>query len=154
MTRKELLRAYGIIPVGKRTVAIVDAIDAPQALRFEWRLKAHKFRPTAYTRDSNGKVFYLHYSVCTEQNGPRPSPDHVCEAINGDSLDCRRENLRWSLKSETGYQKAKRLGDAEALEAYASAVKEQHTTIRPTPPPMPAKPYVNPKPDEWPERTH
>lgn len=148
MNRKELLSAYGIVPVGKRTVAMVDAVDAPIVFKFEWRLKSSKFRPTAYTRDANGRVFYLHHCVCAEANGPRPSPDHVCEALNGDSLDCRRENLRWALRDETGYRRAKRLGDTETLAAYARVTAAQAETIHSAPqevgPRRPAEDYVRP----------
>lgn len=163
MNRQELLRAYGLIPVGKHTVAIVDAVDAKDALRFEWRLKKSKFRPVAFHRNVNGKVYYMHHAVCTEAHGPRPSPEHVCEALNGDTLDCRRENLQWVLKADTGYRRAKRLGDEAALALYARRAEERasqwpeitqaHTNVTlASPPTYEDPPALNV--ECWPERTH
>lgn len=109
MNRKELLAAYGILPVGRKTIALIDIVDLPAATRSEWKLKANKYRPIAWATDTRtGKIYYLHHSVCARAHGPRPSLEHVCEAINGDSLDCRSDNLRWVLKTETAFRRARR----------------------------------------------
>lgn len=109
MDRKELLSAYGILPVGHKTVALIDIEDMPAATRSAWKLKTNRYRPIAWTKcERTGKVYYLHHSVCARAHGPRPSPEHVCEALNGDSLDCRSKNLRWVLKNETTYRLAQR----------------------------------------------
>jgi len=101
MTRAELLEARIIISVG-RSFAVVDPIDYEKMRQQEWKLaKRSNDKLYAYFDYKNEVGFqrwYLHHAICTRAHGPRPSPLYACEAINGDSLDCRRENLRWTLK--------------------------------------------------------
>lgn len=42
---------------------------------------------------------YLHREIALRAHGEPPSPLHVADHLNGDSLDCRRENLRWATLS-------------------------------------------------------
>lgn len=43
---------------------------------------------------------YLHREICLRAYGQPPSDRHVADHLNGDSLDCRRENLRWATLSQ------------------------------------------------------
>jgi hypothetical protein len=44
---------------------------------------------------------YLHVEILTRAEGPPPTRDRViCDHLNGDSLDCRRQNLRWVTKRQ------------------------------------------------------
>ena len=103
MDRKSLRDAYGIIGVS-RTFALVDKIDYDYLRQWDWKLrKAHNGRLWAeflYKGENGRQVFYMHHAVCTRAHGPRPSTDWACVAANGDTLDCRRENLSWRHKGE------------------------------------------------------
>lgn len=56
----------------------------------------------AKRKESTGarKSVWLHRAITERAYGPPPTPEHVSDHINGDSLDCRRRNLRWATKSE------------------------------------------------------
>jgi len=56
-------------------------------------------RRTVSIAGSNRNIF-LHREIAIRAYGPAPSPAHVSDHINGDSLDCRRENLRWATLSQ------------------------------------------------------
>lgn len=51
------------------------------------------------TRAARRRLF-LHREITERAYGPPPSPQHVSDHLNGDSLDCRRENLRWATLSQ------------------------------------------------------
>jgi hypothetical protein len=119
LSRREAFRFQKPIAiVSKQRIyyAWVDAEDALWAARISW--KPHRWFPGAdpVARGViDGARRYLHHEVLVRAKGPKPSDEHVCDFKNGDRLDCRRSNLRWSLKTETLYQLKKR--------AAANAVK-------------------------------
>jgi hypothetical protein len=116
MKRSELLASRCIIPVG-RTFAVVDPIDYDLAMTQVWKLgRSGKNRAFAYCFYKNADGFqkwYLHHFVATRAYGPRPSKEHLCQALDGDPLDCRRENLRWRDKMGMKLE-AMRAGAAKA----------------------------------------
>lgn len=101
MTREELLSARCVISVG-RTFAIVDPEDYDVIRSRTWELKKRAngtlFAQTRIKNEQGLQVWYLHHAVCTRAYGHRASADQCCQAVNGDSLDCRRANLRWRDK--------------------------------------------------------
>lgn len=101
MTRDEILKSQRILAIG-RTFALVDPEDFETLRKRDWQLKRRGngtlFALTRIKYEHGLQTWYLHHAVCTRAHGPRPGPDWACEAINGDSLDCRRENLRWRRK--------------------------------------------------------
>jgi hypothetical protein len=117
MNRRELMQAYGLIPCGK-FIALVDIEDYAYVRAYEW--KPHRRgngNVIGYLRYKNAdglKTYYLHHTICGREHGPRPSADYACELINGDGLDCRRANLKWTLKSEL---KARYIAQGKAANA-------------------------------------
>lgn len=55
-----------------------------------------------YAKRSVGRAgtVFLHREITKRAYGPPPSGAHISDHKNGDSLDCRRENLRWATLSQ------------------------------------------------------
>lgn len=89
---------------------IVDEIDYAWALQWRWRPTFSKQRKPGHKlkvyatrsariggRGGRNVTIYLHKQILTRSLGLSPSPWHIIgDHINGDSLDCRRNNLRWA----------------------------------------------------------
>jgi hypothetical protein len=91
--------------------ALVDEIDYQFLIRHRWNPKTDKTGKTylrravsTYYEDgsrSGSATVYLHIEVLLRAKGPPPTKTRcIGDHINGDSLDCRRENLRWATKRE------------------------------------------------------
>lgn len=65
-------------------VALIDPVDCALVYGRSWR--AHQARSNVYARSSRDE--YLHRLITGAQ------PGWVVDHLNGDSLDCRRNNLR------------------------------------------------------------
>lgn len=104
ISRREILEHYGLLPIGKsRPVALIDKRDTAWAQSIAW--EAHpRFDGRSVARERKGARRYLHLLVAQRRLGARPSPGHVCEHLNGDLLDCRADNLKWSLKEKTAWR--------------------------------------------------
>ena len=95
------------IPLTRGKVAIVDEQDAPLALQFKWH--ACNRKTTWYAGSSHGRFFggkglYLHRVLMEPAEG-----QHV-DHINGNGLDCRRENMRLCTVTENRRNKRKTHG--------------------------------------------
>ncbi len=118
-SRQDLLRHYGFIPVvGRKGIsfALVDARYAKQLAKYRWAFHVRgdgAVSPRAFIDD---KWVFMRRWVAHEEYGAPPA-QYVAEHLNGDLMDCRAENIKWSYKKNTVYQREKR----EAAEAEADA---------------------------------
>lgn len=90
--------------------ALVDAVDYEWASRHLWsfcqarmgrssQLRKYYARRTCNVGGRRATVF-LHKEVLLRAVGPHPRPEFtIGDHRNGDSLDCRRSNLRWATPS-------------------------------------------------------
>lgn len=86
--------------------AVVDAIDYSYLVRWRWIKHYSRGRTKVYLKrtmhegtriDRVQKTLFLHQAIMQRSGLVRPSPFHVLpDHINGNSLDCRRDNLRWA----------------------------------------------------------
>jgi hypothetical protein len=87
------------IPLSQNQVALVDDEDFPLLSDFRWCYRAERDERQGYAvrhRKTDGKdrLCYLHRQLMD------PAPGHEVIFLNGDRLDCRRENLRVVTKRE------------------------------------------------------
>lgn len=91
-------------------VALLDEVDWEWARQWKWSFVTSKKRKNGTEkyyagrtqRASNGAYHhvYLHKEVVQRACGEPPTTVHtIGDHRNGNSLDCRRENLRWATPS-------------------------------------------------------
>ena len=94
------MRCYAV-PVG-HSIVLVDQEDYDWFRQWRWHLKASRGGKKWYAyhpRTPSGSI-YLHVEVMRRTGREPPTADHVvAHHANGDSLDCRRCNLRWATRS-------------------------------------------------------
>lgn len=85
--------------------AVVDEEDYHWAIRWLWKPVTSRNTPKVYlvrsTRIKGRPVsIYLHVAIMERTGIYRPSASHVVvDHRNGNSLDCRRSNLRFATRS-------------------------------------------------------
>lgn len=93
-------------------LTIVDPEDYEFLQQWSWSYKRseRKYKYALYARRAkgvyeNGKrvktiSIYMHHVILERMGLPRPSKKHTADHINCNSLDNRRDNLRWATKKE------------------------------------------------------
>lgn len=93
---------------GDGMFVVLDEEDYAWAVRSVWRPKPDKHGRKFYAvrnadvgadRGANRRQasLFLHKVICLRRHGPPPSPRHtIADHKNGNSLDCRLNNLRWA----------------------------------------------------------
>lgn len=91
------LKLTGKYAVGRNAYAIVDA-DMFEALnRYRWKAKPNAAKTHVYAvRNTGSKSIRLQRAVL----GDPPNASDVAECASKNTLDCRRNNLRWVSKSQ------------------------------------------------------
>jgi len=92
--------AAEVVPLTNGGVAYVDAEDASRALSYRWRRDDNGYaRHSTYARDHNGKrvsgSILLHRFIAGAPMGV------IVDHKNGDTLNCRRSNLRPATPGES-----------------------------------------------------
>jgi hypothetical protein len=91
-----------LVPLSQGAFAIIDADDADYVLAYNWTLRIQKTRRYAIRALPGGrKNVFLHVDLI----GPLPDGVEV-DHINGDGLDCRRENMRTATHSQNMHNAA------------------------------------------------
>lgn len=78
---------------GRGKCLTVDAVDADLLSR-KWTAQGGGYASCTVRRDRINRL------VCERAHGPAPSSEHEADHINGDPLDNRRANLRWSSRRQ------------------------------------------------------
>lgn len=92
------------IPIKGGEVAVVDDEDFPVVSRYSWRMSNSGYAMTTFkfTDDAEHTV-YLHKLIMGM------GCFGVCDHINQNRLDCRKENLRRATYQENGWNSRKQL---------------------------------------------
>jgi hypothetical protein len=95
------------------TAALLDDVDYVWAVQWLWTVTPNSTKCKVYaTRNTRApssrrqiKV-YLHKEVLKRFAPVAPTPQHtICDHKNGESLDCRRDNLRWATPLENRHNR-------------------------------------------------
>jgi hypothetical protein len=87
--------------------AVVDAADLPLLTRYRWHLNNGYARHTERLPEGGWRHVYLHREIV----GDLPDGMEV-DHINGDKLDCRRENLRLVTRLQNSHNRRSLQHDA------------------------------------------
>jgi len=85
---------------------VIDEEDYLWASQWRWGINPTKNKKKLYVRRTGryaGRFIsiYLHKAICLRAHGMPPSPSHIMsDHKSGNTLDCRRDNLRWATPSE------------------------------------------------------
>lgn len=71
-------------------------IERPDSIYARRSVQIDGFLPSGRPRYGN---LFLHCEILTRWKGPRPR-NRIGDHRNGNTLDCRRRNLRWATKSQ------------------------------------------------------
>lgn len=84
-----------------QTWAVVDEQDYQWAVQWLWKPKpSQRLQKFYLCRSARQGSIYLHVAIMERSGVVRPSVGHVVvDHRNGDTLDCRRINLRWATRS-------------------------------------------------------
>lgn len=92
-----------LLPLSRGLFAKIDAADAETVCAYKWSAnQTTKGRFYAQRREPDGTNVYLHRLLAGA--GPKDIADHR----NGDTLDCRRANLRLATPSQSTVNTPKR----------------------------------------------
>ncbi|MEQ8785128.1 MAG: HNH endonuclease [Pirellulaceae bacterium] len=97
------------IPLTQGKVALIDAEDAERVQTYKWhacRREPNWYAGTSAERRRGNNMIYLHRLVANAKRG-----EHV-DHINGNGLDCRRENLRICTNAENRRNTRSRRGSS------------------------------------------
>jgi hypothetical protein len=111
---------------GHTVFVTLDDDDLEWARKWRWHWRKDRRKKKYYATRStwcqgSRKTLYLHVEVHKLRGLRRPSSLHfLVDHIDGDTLNCRRDNLRWATGSMNGKNrngKAKRWYDARRVPA-------------------------------------
>lgn len=89
--------------------ALVDEVDYQFLVQWRWSPKWSRGKRKVYLRrvlhegsrnDRVQRTEFLHHAVMKRKGAPRPSPSHIIDHLDGDGLNCQRDNLVWATLKE------------------------------------------------------
>lgn len=98
-----------LIPLTKGKFATIDESDLQLVSQFVWHTADRGrtcYAATSRDRRSTGEAIYLHRLIAN------PGPGQHVDHINGNGLDCRRENLRLCTNAENRRNMRKTRGES------------------------------------------
>jgi hypothetical protein len=84
--------------------ALVSPEDYAFSTQWRWkwnwdRTKQKRYAIRCVRQRGRNVTIYLHKEICSRKGAPPSEQHHIGDHLNGESLDCRRDNLDWATKS-------------------------------------------------------
>ena len=99
------------IEITRSLVAIIDNIDVEYA-PLAWYATKAGYAARTQSVDGRKKIIYLHRKILERKIGRPLSVGEICDHINRNTLDNRRENLRIATLSQSVHNTSKKKGAA------------------------------------------
>lgn len=93
---------------GHTVFVLLDGADLEWARKWRWHWRKDKRNKKFYAtrstwEDGRRKTLYLHVEVLRRSKKKRPTALHrISDHIDGDTLNCRLDNLRWATGEMNG----------------------------------------------------
>lgn len=112
------------VPLTQGKVCLVDDEDFDYLSQWKWHYNNHGYAVRNQVINGKHEIFYLHREIM------EPRPWELVDHINGDGLDCRKENLRLCTNQQNLWGQKKRIGSRSKYKGVSKDKKGWRASIQ------------------------